>query len=61
MSTDGVVSEEIGAIIGAVADVSGGVAGAKDSGGGTIGIGEDVCRVGGLRFWRRRRKAWRGI
>ena len=51
MSTDGVVSEEIGAIIGAVADVSGGAAGAKDSGGGSIGIGEDVCRLGGVGFW----------
>ena len=48
MSTDGVVSEEIGAIIGAVADVSGGMEGAKNSGGGSIGIREDVCRLGGI-------------
>ena len=50
MSTDGVVSEEIGAIIGAVADVSGGMARATDSGGGSVGIGKDVCRLGGLGF-----------
>jgi hypothetical protein len=49
-STDGVVSTKIGAIIGAVADVSGGMAGAKDSGGGSVGIGKDVCRLGGLGF-----------
>ena len=47
-STDGVVSTKIGPIIGAVADVSGGMEGAKDSGGGSIGIGEDVCRLGGI-------------
>ena len=62
MSTDGVVSEEIGAIIGTVADVSGGMEGAKDSGRGSIGIGEDVCRLGGIvfRFSYRQTKAWRG-
>jgi hypothetical protein len=61
-STDGVVSTKIGSIIGAVADVSGGMEGAKDSGGGSIGIGEDVCRLGGivLRFSYRQTKAWRG-
>ena len=48
VSTDGVVSEEIGTIIGAVADVSGGMEGAKDSSGGSIGVGEDVCRLGGV-------------
>ena len=47
-STDGVVSTKIGAIVGAVADVSRGMEGAKDSGGGSIGIGEDVCRLGGI-------------
>jgi len=50
-STDGVVSKKIGAIIGTVADVSGGMEGAKDSGRGSIGIGEDVCRLGGVGFW----------
>jgi hypothetical protein len=61
-STDGVVSTKIGAIIGAVADVSRGMEGAKDSGGGSIGIGEDVCRLGGIvfRFSYRQTKAWRG-
>jgi hypothetical protein len=49
-STDGVLSTKIGAIVGAVADVSGGMAGAKDSGGGSVGIGKDVCRLGGLGF-----------
>ena len=49
-STDGVVSEEIGAIIGAVADVSGGMEGAKNSSGGSVGIGEDVCRLGSVEF-----------
>lgn len=36
--------------------------GAKDSGGGSIGIREDVCRLGGivLRFSYRQTKAWRG-
>jgi len=50
VSTDGVVSEEIGAIIGAVADVSGGMEGAKNSSGGSVGIGEDVCRLGSVEF-----------
>ena len=47
-STDGVVSTKINAIVGAVADVSRGMEGAKDSGRGSIGIGEDVCRLGGI-------------
>jgi hypothetical protein len=50
VSTDGVVSTKVGPIVGAVADVSGGMEGAKDSGGGSIGIGEDVCRLGGIVF-----------
>jgi hypothetical protein len=48
VSTDGVVSTKIGAIIGAVADVSGGMARATHSGGGSVGNGKDVCRLGGV-------------
>lgn len=60
-STDGVVGTEIGAIAGAVADVSGNLAGAEHSGGRAIGLGEDVRRVGGVGFLGRRTKAWRVV